>query len=508
LSIVQNALSVIKDQKYKWFWFATQDAGIAWQSDSFRKELTYDGMEFGSYDLFLANYVYALIFDPEFKKASLWKPVFTCYIYICNDSSQKLIKSRFNEKELNEIKVLDAVRSFKTEIFKPMEELCEIQDAKSILRLYKIVCEFSDDTITYLAKTVMTRLTKWFTSREEVVCALINKCNDDNHISPSEARGIKKTGDTYIREVEKVLSDTLAAVKNVSVRYEMIKESYRHATWQLMFAFHKANDTDKAISYANKCYPYCDESDKRKIRNTFGFSAIKGADRDATQAEWDIMGDNYYEGKNGYEQDYYEAFKWYKKAAEAGNKYSQNSLGICYQEGNGTYQSDYEAAEWFEKAYENGNPDGAFNLAKCYASGDGRIQDKHKAIDLYLEAAKFGHPAAAEAGKSLIELMQLEQKLHRLSQHEHYDLGYQIPIGETIVVEVTLNYSANVYLMESDDYDNYRECENFSYYGGRATQSPYRIKIPNSGFWHLVIDNGDEDMTGIVTSVHTRTFNF
>ena len=508
LSIVQNALAILKDKNHKWFWFATTDACTAWQNESFRKELTFDGSEFGTYDLFLANYAYAVFFDPKFKKSSLWKPVFTYFKYICNEESHALIKSRFNDKELNELRVLDAVRNFKAEIFKPIEALCETEDAKQIIRLYKILKEISDDNLSGLKKAVVTKLTKWFTSKEEVVCGLVKDCDEDNEITIAEAREIKKVGDTYLREVDKVIEDALAIVQNETVRYEMLKESYRHATWQLMFGLNKAGDKDKAIAYANKCYPYCNEDDKRKIRNTFGFSAIKGADRDATHSEWDIMGDNYYEGKNGYEQDYYEAFKWYEKAAEAGNKYSQNSLGICYKEGNGTYQSDYQAAKWFEKAYHNGNADGAFNLANCYASGDGRSQDKMKAVELYLEAAKLGHPTAADTGKALLELMQLEQKIHRLSQHEHYDLGFQIPIGETIIVEVTLNYSANVYLMEEDDYEKYRECDNFSYYGGRATQSPYRVKIPHTGSWHLVIDNGDDDMTGIITSVHTRTFNF
>ena len=508
LSIVQNALAILKEKKYKWFWFTTTEACAAWQSESYRKELTADGSEFGTYDLFLANYAYAIFFDPKFKKASLWKPVFTYFKHICVDDTHSLIKSRFTEKELSDLRVLDLVRNFKSEIFKPIEALCETEDAKQIICLYNILKEVADDDLSGLKKAVMTKLTKWFTSKEEVICGLVDKCDEDRVITASEAGEIIKAGDAYLGEVDKVLEDVLAAVKNETVRYEMIKESYRHATWQLMFGVNKAGNKDKAIAYANKCYPYCNEDDKRKIRNTFGLSAIKGADRDATHSEWDVMGDNYYEGKNGYEQNYDEAFKWYEKAAEAGNKYSQNSLGICYKEGNGTYQSDYEAAKWFEKAYENGNPDGAFNLAVCYASGDGKVQDKHKAIDLYLEAAKMGHPTAADAGKALLELMQLEQKVHRLSQHEHYDLGYQMPIGETIIVEVTLNYSANVYLMESDDYDKYTECDNFSYYGGRATQSPYRIKIPHSGFWHLVIDNGDDDMTGIITSVQTRTFNF
>ena len=113
LSIVQNALAILKDKNHKWFWFATTDACTAWQNESFRKELTFDGSEFGTYDLFLANYAYAVFFDPKFKKSSLWKPVFTYFKYICNEESHALIKSRFNDKELNELRVLDAVRNFK-----------------------------------------------------------------------------------------------------------------------------------------------------------------------------------------------------------------------------------------------------------------------------------------------------------------------------------------------------------------------------------------------------------
>ena len=508
VSIVQNAITITKEIKYKWFWFAEPDACIAWQNEKFRKELIYDGPEYGNYDIFLANYFYALVFDPSLNKATLWKPVFAYFAYICAENSHEMIKSRFNEKELSEIRVLDAVRSFKAEIFSPLAALCDTDDVNQIIRLYIILKDIKDASIDELKKTVTMKLTKWFTSREKKVCDLVDESDEDRVITAEEARELRKVGDGYVKEVDKVVDKALDAVKIESVRYEMIKESYRHATWQLMWALNKAGQKEKAIFYANKTYPYCSESDKRKIRGTFGLSVIKGADRDATNVEWDIMGDNYYEGKEGYEQDYYEAFKWYKKAAEAGNMYSQNSLGICYREGNGTYQSDYEAAKWFEEAYRNGNPDGAFNLANCYVTGKGKVTDKKKAIDLFLEAAKMGHPTAADVGKKLLDLIVAEQKLHRLTQHEHYDLGYQSVIGRTVLIEVTLNYSANVYLMDNNNYRSYTACEDFSYYGGRATQSPYRIKIPHSGVWQLVIDNGEDDMTGIITSVQTRTFNF
>ena len=126
---------------------------------------------------------------------------------------------------------------------------------------------------------------------------------------------------------------------------------------------------------------------------------------------------------------------------------------------------------------------------------------------MYVKAAKQGHPDAADAGRKLLDSEEYKRKQHRLSQHEHYDLGYQSPLGKTIIIEVTLNYAANVYLLKGDDYQKYVDCEGCSYYGGRATQSPYRLKIPETGFWHLVIDNGDDDMDGIITSVHTRTIS-
>lgn len=300
-----------------------------------------------------------------------------------------------------------------------------------------------------------------------------------------------------------------------STRLSMLSDKFKSAVWDLMVAYNDHDNKDLAIELANELYGLSDDEEKRKIRNTFGMKAIKYAESDATDAEFDILGDNYFNGENGYEQDYYNAFLYYEKAANKGNKYSMNSLGICYEEGKGTARNVKLAAMWYEKAYINGNPDGAYNLAECYYTGTGKSKDVQKALNLWIEAAKLGHPTAAERGKQVLDRLQAELELHklavkthRLSQHDHYDLGYQMPIGETIIVEVELNYSANVYLMDNDNYDLYTEGDDFEYYGGRATQSPYRIKIPHSDFWHLVVDNGDEDMTGIISTVHTRTFDF
>ncbi len=68
----------------------------------------------------------------------------------------------------------------------------------------------------------------------------------------------------------------------------------------------------------------------------------------------------------------------------------------------------------------------------------------------------------------------------------HYNLGY---VERGSVVEVTLQGSAaNVRLMDSSNFNNYRSGRQHRYHGGLAKQSPIRLPIPNSGNWHVTVD--------------------
>ena len=69
----------------------------------------------------------------------------------------------------------------------------------------------------------------------------------------------------------------------------------------------------------------------------------------------------------------------------------------------------------------------------------------------------------------------------------YYDLG-QRNKGE--VVEVQLSAAANVRLMNSSNYSNFKNGRRHHYYGGYVKTSPYRITIPNSGHWYVTIDLG------------------
>ncbi|MDQ8181896.1 DUF1883 domain-containing protein [Pelagicoccus sp. SDUM812005] len=67
----------------------------------------------------------------------------------------------------------------------------------------------------------------------------------------------------------------------------------------------------------------------------------------------------------------------------------------------------------------------------------------------------------------------------------HNDLGHRKQ-GE--IVEVTLSSGANVRLMDSSNFSNYKNGRQHRYTGGLAKRSPIRLQIPHSGHWHVAID--------------------
>ena len=105
------------------------------------------------------------------------------------------------------------------------------------------------------------------------------------------------------------------------------------------------------------------------------------------------LGYCYYSGK-GVTQDYTEAVKWYRKAAERRNTNAQFNLGYCYQSGKGVPQNETKAVEWYRKAAEGGNTNAQFNLGYCYQSGKGVPQNETKAVEWYRKAAEGGNTKA------------------------------------------------------------------------------------------------------------------
>jgi hypothetical protein len=83
-----------------------------------------------------------------------------------------------------------------------------------------------------------------------------------------------------------------------------------------------------------------------------------------------------------------------------------------------------------------------------------------------------------------------------LSKFLHTDLGHR---HRGDVVEVTLSGSAaNVRLLDSSNFQCFRQGRNHRYHGGLAQRSPVRLAIPSSSSWHLVVD-----MQGLRGTTHS-----
>jgi Domain of unknown function (DUF1883)/TIR domain len=56
------------------------------------------------------------------------------------------------------------------------------------------------------------------------------------------------------------------------------------------------------------------------------------------------------------------------------------------------------------------------------------------------------------------------------------------------IAEVVLSTGANVRLMDQSNFSRYRNGQEHRYHGGLARQSPVRLTIPSSGYWHVAVD--------------------
>lgn len=95
--------------------------------------------------------------------------------------------------------------------------------------------------------------------------------------------------------------------------------------------------------------------------------------------------------------DYQEAEKWLKLAAEQGNTEAAYNLAVLYD----TVNQDYEAAfKWYTFVAEKGDSDAQTNIGVMYENGQGVTQNYQAAFNWFIKAAKQGNVTAqANLGK-------------------------------------------------------------------------------------------------------------
>lgn len=103
-----------------------------------------------------------------------------------------------------------------------------------------------------------------------------------------------------------------------------------------------------------------------------------------------------YERGVGVNQNLKEAFKWFKMAADGGWPLAYVSVGTYYYEGVGVTRDLIESVKWYKKASDEFNDvESQYCLGMAYERGDGVNIDYTEAAKWYQKSAEGGHPYAA-----------------------------------------------------------------------------------------------------------------
>ncbi|MBQ7309503.1 MAG: toll/interleukin-1 receptor domain-containing protein [Clostridia bacterium] len=118
------------------------------------------------------------------------------------------------------------------------------------------------------------------------------------------------------------------------------------------------------------------------------------------------LGMRYYNGE-GRAQNFYEAAKWFRKAADMGYAKAQCWLGVCYENGDGVTRNETEAAKLVQRAAESGNAEAMIFLASYYRDGIGVRTNYREAERWCRLAIKNGSRDIAKQAKEMLSYLYL-----------------------------------------------------------------------------------------------------
>jgi TPR repeat protein len=93
-------------------------------------------------------------------------------------------------------------------------------------------------------------------------------------------------------------------------------------------------------------------------------------------------------------QNFDEATRWFRKAAELGFPDAQLMLGSAYDYGKGVEKDSVEAVRWYRLAAEQGNTSAQSIVGGMYLTGDGVEKDIPTGLEWYRKSAENGDIAA------------------------------------------------------------------------------------------------------------------
>lgn len=164
------------------------------------------------------------------------------------------------------------------------------------------------------------------------------------------------------------------------------------------------------------------ERDFAKAFHYLHGAALKGK---STSESKNLLGEFFLTGHT-VPQNYEKAAKWYRKAAENGDRDAQSELAFLYFVGRGVEQDFEKALSWFEKAAMQGLAPAQYSLGIMFYSGNGvDVPDPVSAHAWLSVAAANNHPDAIRARdyllsnlsrEDLTEAQRMATRLHKQSR--------------------------------------------------------------------------------------------
>ncbi len=178
---------------------------------------------------------------------------------------------------------------------------------------------------------------------------------------------------------DKAQNNDPAAQVRIAQYYKDIEGNLNEA----MRLLKKAADQKFGPAYTELGYIYRNKGKKDQARDCFE-KALKYGDAEGAYA---IASEQEYA-----DQNFKEAFKYYKIAAEMGDADAQAKTGLFLLNGKGTEKNESIAFSWMKKAVDQENYRIAgYCLARCYLNGIGTEKNEVKGFEILRNTALAGY---------------------------------------------------------------------------------------------------------------------
>ena len=203
-----------------------------------------------------------------------------------------------------------------------------------------------------------------------------------------------------------------------------------------------------------------ERADADKIMTAIGHGSGRSAapsESSLSAGELNQLGYDYNFGQNGKPQDYAQAVKYYRLAADQGFAMAQYNLGVCYKRGEGVPQDDGMAVKYYRLAADQGYAPAQSNLGVCYKRGEGVPQDYAQAVKYYrlaadqgLAGAQFNLGLCYYLGQGVPQDYEMAVKYYRLAADQglaeaQFNLGVCYEKGQGVAKN--LNEAIRLYRM-------------------------------------------------------------